>query len=380
MLGRILEASHELPPDDLPVLLRHEVVRAGFADFAVYLADHEQQVLNPLEAGDVLPVDNSLAGRAYQSEEALEGEGAAGARRLWVPLRDGVERLGVVSFDASSFPQDLADRCEHVATVAAELVMSKLQYGDSLVRIRRREPFTLAAELRWALLPPLSFTTPRAAVACALAPPHEVAGDAFDYALNGEDLHVAVFDAMGHGVEAARLGNLAVAAYRNARRGEADLEATYRTIDQAIVAEFPAAQFVTAQLTVLDAETGGLRWINAGHPRPLLIRDGRVQGPLEGAPSLPLGIANRPPVVHEDALQPGDHVLFFSDGLIEARSNTGEAFGESRLVDVIARAFSETHTLSEAVRRLMSAVLSHQDGPLQDDATIALLHWSGPSS
>ncbi len=126
------------------------------------------------------------------------------------------------------------------------------------------------------MLPPLTSTGKHVGIACVLEPAYEVAGDAFDYAVNAGVLHLGIFDAMGHGLEASRMASLTVAAYRWARRRDLDLPETFRAMDEALSAEFGEEQFVTAQFGTLDPERGTLRWLNAGHPAPLLLRRGRV--------------------------------------------------------------------------------------------------------
>jgi serine phosphatase RsbU (regulator of sigma subunit) len=78
-------------------------------------------------------------------------------------------------------------------------------------------------------------------------------------------------------------------------------------------------------------------------------------------------------------LEPGDTVLFFSDGVIEARSADGEHFGTDRLGDLLARAPYDERP-AETARRLMHALLHHTHRELQDDATLLLLRWAGPSN
>lgn len=75
------------------------------------------------------------------------------------------------------------------------------------------------------------------------------------------------------------------------------------------------------------------------------------------------------------SLEPGDAVLFFTDGIIEANSPGGEHFGRDRLVDLTRRAFADSQTLAETVRRLARAVRTHREGPLADDATILFVDW-----
>ena len=69
----------------------------------------------------------------------------------------------------------------------------------------------------------------------------------------------------------------------------------------------------------------------------------------------------------------------FSDGVVEARSTEGEFFGTDRLVDLLVRQESRRQTPPETLRRLVIAVLEHQQGALQDDATLLMLEWGGDS-
>lgn len=378
VFGRLFEASHELPPDQLGALVEQEILRAGFVEANVYLVDHEQRHLVPLTASGAtgLAVDGSLGGKAFQTEEPVEGD-AGENRRLWLVLRDGVERLGVLALVAPVFTEALVQTCQHLSTLVAELVVSKLQYGDALVNVRRSRPMTLAAELRWSVLPPRTVSSPRAALAAALEPAYEVAGDAFDYSLSLERVEVAIFDAMGHGLEAARMANLAMGSYRHSRRAGAGLEASYRALDEVIEGEFGEDRFVTGQIGVLDTAIGRFSWVNAGHPGPLLVRGAKLVGGPEGRVSLPFGLGDKAPEVNTVALEPEDRLVFYTDGLVEATSPSGEPFGEERLADAVISAYSEQHAVSEAARRLMNAVVQHRGVTVTDDATVMILAWRG---
>ncbi|WP_435586285.1 SpoIIE family protein phosphatase [Micromonospora aurantiaca (nom. illeg.)] len=87
----------------------------------------------------------------------------------------------------------------------------------------------------------------------------------------------------------------------------------------------------------------------------------------------------RPPVVVEEALEPGNHVLLHTDGVTDARSSRGEPFGVDRLTDFTLRALADNRPLPETARRLVHAILAGQDDTLTDDATLIMLRWNGPA-
>ena len=108
-------------------------------------------------------------------------------RRLWLPILDSAERVGVLGLLGGD--EDPIDDWLSVASLLGELVVSKEKYGDLISRVRRRKPVSLAAEMRWSLLPPLTFSSPLVTVSGILQPSYGVAGDAFDYAVRRHHGH-----------------------------------------------------------------------------------------------------------------------------------------------------------------------------------------------
>nr|WP_279590975.1 PP2C family protein-serine/threonine phosphatase [Modestobacter marinus] len=220
--------------------------------------------------------------------------------------------------------------------------------------------------------------TPRVTLAGILEPAYDVGGDSFDYALNEHALQLCIIDAMGHGLDAATMATVAVAAYRHARRAGIGLVDLYAEMDAAIATQFPG-RFATAQMGELDTVSGELTWVNAGHPAPLLLRGRRVVRELTGPTTRPVGFGGGTPRVQSVQLEPGDRVLFFTDGVVEERLPGGLQFGEDRLHDLVARAGADQLNVVETVRQLSHALMAGRGGMTSDDATLLLVEWSGPS-
>lgn len=381
-----MDRAHLMAPDELAPLVEQAARRLGATGARVWLVSRDQRSLSRLPLGaaeqpaDPLGLDGTLAGRAYRSTQTLAS--SSDGPRLWVPLLDGTERLGVLELchHSPELLEGLRGPVSSLAGLVGELVVSKGQYTDVFERVRRGVPMGVAAELLWRQVPPLTFATSRFVVTAQLEPWHQVGGDAFDYSLDGDVLHLAVLDGMGHGLGATLLVSVALAAYRNARRTGLDLVATAAAIDSTLADQFGDDSFVTGVLARLQVSTGILSLLCAAHPPPLLVRDGRPVGEAHADPGLPLGFGGRKDTVAHTSLQPGDRLLLFTDGVIEARSADGEFFGLDRLVDLLTRQEAAGQPPPETLRRLIHTVLDHQHDALQDDATLLLLEWAGDST
>lgn len=380
-VSRLLLAAQLMRPEALPEAVDEAARSAGALGGRIHLISRDQRsfvALSPGAGPGSMTVDGTLAGRAFRDTEVMTGgDGTV----LWMPLLDGTERLGVLELLVDRNDADsLRDAAKPLVALIGELLVSKSQYTDTFERLRRALPMGVAAEMLWRQLPPLTFASDRFVVTAQLEPWNEVGGDAFDYSIDGETLRLAVFDAMGHGLGATLLASVALAVYRNCRRDGQGLVETAAAIDAALSVQFGDESFVTAVLAELDLSTGAISTLSAAHPAPLLVRGGRALGELDTDPGLPLGLGNRQDTVVRASLEPGDRILLFSDGVVEARGADGDFFGADRLVDLLGRAEAARQTPPETLRRLVLAVLEHQEGALQDDATLLMLEWAGDSS
>jgi serine phosphatase RsbU (regulator of sigma subunit) len=380
-LRALLHESHLLAPDDLAATVAGHTRALGARETVLYLADYEQATLLPL-SGTAVPerqellIEGTMAGRAFRRGQVVRSAAAGSSCRLWMPLLDGVERLGVVELALPHAPTgDQLDELRAFTSLVAELIVVNDAYSDVFSRLRRRKTLSLAAEMQWELLPPMSFGTDRVVVSGGLEPAYDVGGDSFDYAINGRVMDLLVSDSVGHGLPAAVLASVVISAYRHARRNRLDLPDIAVEVNAAITGQFGLSQFATAVLARLDIDTGRLRWINAGHPEPLIVRSSSLVRPPHCPPSRPLGLQESKPVCCETRLEPGDRLVLYTDGITEARSPAGEFFGEQRLADFISVAAAAGDPAPETVRRLMRHVLAHQADQLQDDASVVILEW-----
>jgi Stage II sporulation protein E (SpoIIE) len=382
----LLDDAHLMAPDALTDTLCERARPFGVRSVEIYLADLQQRYLRrlpsrrPVERDETpaeLSVDSTLAGRAFQTITVHKAMDDEGLYRLWVPVVDGTERLGVLALIVTDVGEVTLRRCRMLAALTALVIVSKSAYSDTYSLVRRRRPLALQAEMEWAFMAPPTFATERVLVAAALEPAYDAGGDAYDYSLLGDRLSVAVFDAAGHDLTAGLIASVAMAGCRNTRRSGGDLLDLVDCVDHAIADHFDETRFATALLCELDIATGRLTWVVCGHPPPLLIRKNQVVKELVREPHLPLGVRceDIPPQVHGEQLEPGDRLLLYTDGVVEGRGADGRQFGVKRLSDFVIRHSARGMSAPETLRRLTQAVVDYQQGRLADDSTIVLLEW-----
>jgi serine/threonine protein phosphatase PrpC len=383
MLQEVLRRTHLATAADIVTVVAEEARVIGAGPVALYVIDYEQRLLVPVPDGtgrEPLNVQGTVAGRAFASSSILPVDDAGGLR-LWLPLLDGTERLGVMEMTfadlAGPVPERLLVVAERYAHLTSTLIVNKDVYSDFFKVLRRTKPMTTASELLWDLVPPQVLATDRFVLAALLEPCYDIGGDAYDYAINDGLLHLAIFDGMGHGLAAAGVTAFALSAYRHSRRRGEDLAATYAAVDAAIAEQYHSSRFVTALIAELEVESGRLSWVSAGHPAPLLLRAGRLLKTLELAPSPPLGLqlADGPPAIGEEWLEPGDMLLLYTDGFTEARRPDGALFSVERLGQFIERQASTGQPAPETLRGLRESIIENREGALHDDATALLVEW-----
>ncbi len=388
-LGSALRDAQGVDPSSITDLVLRVAGQLGATDATVYLADFAQVTLEPIpdrrnHANAPAPeeIATTMAGRAFTDQTAITARREDGVR-VWVPIVEGSARTGVLALTVTDDAEPTIATCEELGLLAGYMVATQAPFTDLFNLYRRRRSLSLAASMQWDLLPPLVLKTGRVSVAGMLEPAYDVGGDCFDYALNDTFLEVGVMDAVGHGVGSALIASLVLGTYRHDRREARSLERTHANLDRALADHFSTGAFATGQLARLDLDTGEMQWTNAGHPLPLLIRGGQVIDEIDCPPTVPWGMGHlarngSAATVATVGLEPGDSLLFYTDGVIEAHRSGGELFGIDRLTDLVGRHASDHIEPEEVVRRVAQAVVEHQTTALDDDATLVLLQWHGP--
>jgi hypothetical protein len=399
----LLSQSHLIRPGDVTASLAEAARPLGLSAPCVYLADMQQRHLMPLPeddeqasqgqaAAEPVLIETSIAGQAYRAVEikhVLDTQASRdwqNAYRIWVPLADGADLLGVLGLTATDTGEDTLARCRALASLTGLMVTAKARVSDTYARAQRTKKMSLQGEMIWALLPPRAFATEHVLLSAFLEPAYEAGGDGFDYSMLGDRLHVSLFDALGHDLSAGLLTSVCLASCRGSRRSGRSLADMVTRADRAIVSQFGDYRFVTALLAELDVGTGQLSWVCRGHPAPLLIRGNRTVTEFTRPPELPLGLsvvdaagddddAIIEATLHTEQLQPGDRVLFYTDGVTEGHTTGGVPFGVERLGRFVIEHTTAGTPAPEIMRQLNHEIMDHQAGELRDDATVVMVEW-----
>lgn len=387
VLGLLRALSVVGHPGDAAAHVVEALCRWGATGAAVYLVDYGHDTLVALaEAGEHFgrdssagpyPMEGTMVGRCFSTDLPVTLATDDVVQR-WFPVGVRADRVGVLEMAHRASDSALGAVAADVALVLGFALADAERYTDKFNQARRRHPMALSAAMQWSLLPPQDFAVPEVSVSGQLEPAYDVGGDAYDYALNGDTLFLAVLDGMGHGVEASLLATAALNAYRHGRRTDQEVADVREEMDHVVGSFFRKSVFVTGLLAQLDIHTGRFTWVNAGHPPPLLLRGRRVVATLECSPALPFGLGPVTTESCEERLEPGDSVLIYTDGVVDARSvDSGEVFGEEGLRDFLEREAAAGQLNGETLRRLTASLSARARGQLGDDATVLLIEWHG---
>ncbi|MGY5078553.1 PP2C family protein-serine/threonine phosphatase [Streptomyces nigrescens] len=371
-----------LPHALLDTVRDHLASAYGATSVHLFLTDYGGTVLSPCDSPEggegSLPIAGSPEGRALGSQEPREQQaphGEAVDHHLPVTVRG--DRIGIltVRLPAGRSTPAVLDELRQVAGQLGHEILVAERDTDVYQRVRRVSRLTVAAEMQWQLLPARACSAAQYAVGAQLEPAYAVHGDNFDWASDGDELILTVTNGMGQGVDASLLTHLAVSTLRNARRAGVGLADQAALADQAVYGHYRGRSHVSTLLLRVDLATGRMEIVDAGSPQMWRLRGKSVER-IELDKQLPLGMFEESHYAAESfTVEPGDRLLFVSDGVYDAPSPRGRKYAEGAL----ARALHATRLLPAAMApgAVLRDVAEYRAAETLDDALVLCFDWFG---
>jgi serine phosphatase RsbU (regulator of sigma subunit) len=248
-------------------------------------------------------------------------------------------------------------------------------------QMRLEREFQIAKESQYALLPKSAPDIHGVDVKGFFIPSFDVGGDFYEHVVkeddhgHGDELFVTVVDVSGKGMKAALTAIFTSGLLLSrVRSQDCDPAQIVSDVNRLLFERVERQMFVTCILAKYSVNTGLLEYVNAGHCQPILVRDGKAQLLTSALPRFPLGI--RSSVTYKDShtqLQQGDTVFFYSDGLPEAKSHTGELFDYNKVPDLCEKAVTEFRTSHEMCEFIKKHMLNYSNYELADDLTVVVM-------
>jgi sigma-B regulation protein RsbU (phosphoserine phosphatase) len=299
--------------------------------------------------------------------------------QIVVPFRASPQVRGALvlrSKKAKAYSQRDGEALSAFAIEASSVIESALIHQKVLQETdgEVERDLVMAHEIMARLMPKEAPKIPGFDVASISIPAKTVGGDLLDFICRPDDHYgFLVADASGNGIPSALLMTGFRALFRGLIQIDFNMRSVFRNVNQQLVESTAPHQFVSAFYASVDATTGRLIYVNGGHVPPLLLRPGQPVRRLDvGGPVL--GILEAASY-HEDSgvFHPQDILICYSDGLSEAESPSGEAFGEDHIIQIVEQnkhlpAEVICHTLREEAAKLVGS-------NLRDDLTICVIKY-----
>ncbi|HEY3232145.1 MAG TPA: SpoIIE family protein phosphatase [Roseiflexaceae bacterium] len=347
---------------------------------AVEIAPNDPIIAYFLHAPGVAEVD-----KLSLTSPALAAMKAAGVK-LVVPLVSQGELLGVLNLGPRLSQQEYSsdDRAllNNLATQAAPALrvaqLVRQQQADVRARERLEHEMGVARLIQQTLLPKTEPVLPGWRISAHYQPASAVGGDFYDFIeMPDGRLAIIVGDVTDKGVPAALVMATTRSVLRGAARRLVSPGAVLERTNELLYPEIPAKMFVTCLYALLDPASGRMQYANAGHDLPYLRYAGGVEELR--ATGMPLGLMPNMHYEERDlTLAPGDSLLFYSDGVVEAHNAQRELFSFPRL-----QAFVERHPEGDGpalINALLDELASFAgaDAEQEDDITLVTLRRNGP--
>ena len=347
------------------------------APLSLDIAPNDPIVAHFLSAPGAAEID-----KLHLDSPALQALKSAGVK-LVVPMISQGELVGLLNLgprlSEQGYSSDDRGLLSRLATQVAPVVRVAQLVREQRARSRERErieqELRVARLIQQTLLPKELPALPGWQLDAYYQPAREVGGDFYDF-LTFDDgrLGIVIGDVTDKGVPAA----LVMATTRSILRSAAQVTVSPgKVLEQTndlLYPDIPPRMFVTCLYAILDPHSGRLWYANAGHDLPYRRHDNTVSELR--ATGMPLGLM--PGMSYEEkeaTLMPGDRVLFYSDGIVEAHNPEREMFGFPRLMALLQEHLNDT-SLSDFLLHQLQA-FTGADWEQEDDVTMVTLTRSG---
>ena len=297
---------------------------------------------------------------------------------LAVPLSvDEKDVFGIIYADSptheTSFTEEHLKILTTLASVAAIRVENARLLEERFERERMERELELATEIQQSFQPSAppqmdDYEFQGISFSC-----YEIGGDYYDF-INLPDgkMFIALGDVSGKGTGAALLMSSLHASIHAQVAAKSSLPELVAAVNRYLADNTPSNRFVTLFITELDPTSGKLRYINAGHNPPLVVRDDGTVSQLD-AGGFPLGILPMAEFdLGETELKSGEALVIYSDGVSEANNLKGEEFGMERLIEVVSKNLrSSASGMRDRIESELSAFT--QTAPANDDITLVIV-------
>jgi sigma-B regulation protein RsbU (phosphoserine phosphatase) len=249
-------------------------------------------------------------------------------------------------------------------------VENALLHREALARARFHEELALARKIQENFLPETLPDLPEVELSALNVPCEEVGGDYYDFLVlgNRKALGIAIGDASGKGIPAALLMASFQAAFHAEAESQRSPAQVLEKLNRLIIRQSRSERFVTFFYGLVDVERRVLKYANAGHNPPLLLRPDGSGVTLDEA-GLLLGVS--PDTAYRDAELPlteGDILLLYTDGVTDELSPADEIYGVERLESILRT--SRALPLSEILGSIYTSVSEFMGGRPEDDITL----------
>ena len=383
----ILNLLFEAVPAERAVILLHE----GDSSAPVVKASRARQGQTPptrvsrsiarrvVDDQKALLIPNLMEDAAFSTQDSILSTGirsAVCAPLLYTAIDGGQDSvIGLVYLDTLMRSRPFTEEDLNVVTALANLAAAKIEnvrlLEESLEKRRMEDDMRVASEIQRGLLPDKAPVVAGYGIVGSNTPSRSVGGDYYDFTVQDGRLLFALGDVSGKGTGAALLMTVLRAAVRG-HWAEGSVEEAVVRINSTVCQNVTAGKYITFFVGRLDSATGTIRYVNAGHNPPVLVRR---KGPPETLTcgGMVLGMFDPVPYQEGEAvIGRGEALLVFSDGVTETWSPDDQEYAEDRLLDVAtANLGKDAQGLHDAILRSVDAFAAGRKPA--DDRTLIVI-------